>query len=121
MHPAWCPPDGVRLTLLGPSRQSVTVCSAVPVCAFPAQVLHEGLGHRAEVDVRAPGPAAALQWWVPFLSSNFSHWDSELAGITKGGLVPESPGVSKGSPLGVCVVAHSLGPVLHRPQQMLGS
>lgn len=29
---------------------------------------------------------------------NFLHSDSELTGIVKGALAPESPGVSKGSP-----------------------
>ena len=100
MDPAWYLPDWVRLTLLGSSRQSVAVCFAVPVCTFPAQVLHEGLGHRAEVDVCPPGPAAALQWWVPSLSPIFPRLDCELAGIVKSGLVPESPGVPEGSPWG---------------------
>lgn len=52
----------------GIQQASMAVCLAVPVCAFLAQVLHEGLGHRAEVDVCPPSTAAALQWWVPFLS-----------------------------------------------------
>ena len=100
MDPAWYLPDWVRLTLQGSSRQSVAICFAVPVCTFPAQVLHEGLGHRAEVDVCPPGPAAALQWWVPSLSPIFPRSDCELAGIVKSGLVPESPGVPEGSPWG---------------------
>lgn len=51
-----------------PSTQPPTICFAVPVWAFPAQVLHERLGHRAEVDVGPPAAAAALQRWVPLSS-----------------------------------------------------
>lgn len=54
----------------GPGGQSPAVCSTVPVRTFPAQVLHERLGHRAEVDVRSPAAAAPLQRWVPSSSQN---------------------------------------------------
>ena len=41
-----------------------SISVAVFVCSFSEEVLHEGLGDRAEVDVNPPASAAALQRYV---------------------------------------------------------
>lgn len=45
---------------------------SVLICAFTEKILHEGLGHGAEVDVYPAPLVAALQWW------DFSWWEWEI-------------------------------------------
>lgn len=54
---------GRPCVVLGQASHAVTgpVWFAVPVRTLPPQVLHAGLGHRAQVDGHSPASAAAVQ------------------------------------------------------------